>query len=145
MSNILHHLFRPASCETIELTLLMLRVSLGILTIIHGWPKIVGGITTWNYLGTFMQSVRIYFWPLLWGFLGASTEFFGGIMLTLGLGTRLASLALVVMMIVATAWHIDRGDAFMLYSFPLTLVFVYLAFVIIGSGSYSLDHYLSKR
>ena len=144
MNSLLYYLLAPASPAVINLTLAMLRIALGILTIGHGYPKIMGGMQMWAQLGTFVQPLGIYFWPVMWGFLGACIEFFGGVALVVGLDTRMASLALVFMMIVATAWHIDRGDGFQLYSFPLTLIFVYFAFFIMGGGSFSIDSYLTK-
>lgn len=144
MSPLIHYLLTTASPALINLAILMLRISVGILTIGHGFPKIMGGVPMWTQLGTFVNPLGIYFWPLMWGFLGACTEFFGGIALTVGFGTRIASLALIFMMIVATVWHIDRGDSYNAYSFPLTLVFVYLAFFIIGGGSFSFDSYMSR-
>jgi len=145
MFNFLSYLtFRP-SPELITFALTVLRVSIGILTIGHGIPK-MGGIEVWQSLGTtFMGSLGIHFLPVMWGFLGFASEFFGGIMLTVGFGTRFASFALVVMMAVATAWHLQRGDSFNVYSFPLSLIFVYLTFMLIGSGPYSLERYLLGR
>lgn len=144
MNSLFHFLLAPASPAVISFALVMLRVSVGILTIGHGYPKIMGGMTTWAQLGTFVQPLGIYFWPVMWGFLGAVTEFFGGIALTIGFDTRMSSLMLVLMMIVATVWHIDRGDGYNLYSFPLTLIFVYLAFFLMGGGAFSVDSYLTK-
>ena len=144
MNKFLQLILTPASPAFVEFALLFMRISLGIITVLHGVPKIMGGIPMWQQLGTFVYPMSIYFLPVMWGFLGAATEFFGGIMLTIGFGTRIASLALVFMMIVATVWHIDRNDSFNLYSYPLTLIFIYFAFFIMGAGAFSLDYFLSK-
>jgi putative oxidoreductase len=138
-------LLKPTSQTNTERALCFLRISLGILTLFHGIPKIMGGFSEWAQLGTFVQPLGIYFWPTFWGLLGACTEFFGGISLILGLGTRIAAFALTIMMFVATSWHLHRGDIFNVYSFPLTLIFVYYSFVIIGGGMYSLDSYLLRN
>lgn len=134
----------PASPAFVELALLFMRVTLGIITMLHGFPKIMGGVPMWLQLGTFVNPLGIYFLPLMWGFLGACTEFFGGMLLAFGLSTRIASLALVFMMIVATAWHINRGDGFQVYSYPLTLIFIFFGFFIMGAGPISLDYFLSR-
>lgn len=143
-----HQLFSfligPASPETINYTLLFLRVAFGLLTIGHGIPKIVGGAQMWASLGTMTQGFGIYFWPMMWGFLGACTEFFGGVAFVLGFGTRLAALALTIMMVVAFKYHWDRGDSFMIYSLALTCLVIAIAFIFIGSGPYSFDAYLSR-
>lgn len=145
MNKFIYALLEPqTSAAIIDYTLFFMRVGIGLLTIGHGIPKITGGVQTWAQLGTFVNYIGIYFWPIMWGFLGACTEFFGGIMLTFGLGTRLASAALTFMMIVAFAWHYGRGDSFNHWSFPVSLIFVYLAYFIIGGGKYSLDYYLMR-
>jgi uncharacterized membrane protein YphA (DoxX/SURF4 family) len=68
----------------------------------------------------------------------------GGIMFTVGFGTRIASAANVIMMCVATAWHINKGDPFMVYSFPLTLIVVFSAYFVMGGGIVSVDSHLTK-
>lgn len=145
MDRFMHWLLAPAQANRLRFTLFILRVGLGVLTIGHGIPKIMGGFEEWQKLGTFIYPMGIQFLPTVWGFLGAITEFFGGIMLVLGLGTRIASLALTFMMIVAAVWHIDRGDDYMIYSFPLTLVVVFFSYMMMGSDKFSVDYYLTKR
>lgn len=141
----INYLFQQSSIKLQEQAFCFLRISIGILTILHGLPKILGGVSEWEQLGTFVHPLGIYFWPVFWGLLGALTEFLGGFALVLGFGTRLASFALTIMMFVATVWHIDRGDIFNVYSFPLSLIFVYYYFVLVGSGKYSLDYYCYKK
>ena len=131
--------------EQVVFALTLLRVSIGVITMILGIPK-MGGIEVWQNLGaTFMGPLGIHFLPVMWGFLGFASQFFGGIALALGLGTRLGSFALIVMMLIAVLWHLKHGDAFQIYSYPLCLIFVYLTFMIIGSGPYSLENYLFAR
>lgn len=139
MSKILQLLLGPVGAKTFDFAFLVLRVAIGILTVLHGVPKIMGGIPMWQQLGTFVQPMGINFFLVVWGFLGAVTEFFGGMMLVFGLGTRIASIALVIMMIVAYVWHVSRGDSFNQSSFPLSLIFVFLFFLIVGSGKISID------
>jgi len=138
-------LFAPASPRIIELTLCCVRIGLGILTIFHGLPKIMGGIATWEYLGSTMGLLGIHFLPIMWGFIAACTEFFGGILFALGLGTRIASLLITLMMVVALIMHLHKGDPFTIYSFAITLIVVFLGFLVIGGGRLSIDYYLSKK
>lgn len=145
MNKILEVILNPINQSYIQYVWCFLRVSVGILTMFHGVPKMTG-LTTWHNLGTtFMYPLGIKFLPTMWGFLGALTEFLGGILLVIGLGTRISSFALIIMMIIATAYHLNRGDSFNVYSFPLTLIFVYLAFFIAGAGIISIDNYLVKK
>lgn len=144
MNNFLLYLLQPASAEMVQLGLCIMRIGIGLLTLGHGIPKIVGGIATWQSLGMAMNNVGIYFLPIFWGFLGASTEFFGGIALVLGLGTRIASFFLTLMMVVAFFFHYHKGDTFQVYSFALTMIIIFMSFFIIGAGKYSLDYYLTR-
>ncbi len=138
----LFEFIKPASPFLIESALCFLRVSMGILSIGHGYPKLMGGMQSWKSLGMLIQNVGFTFWPTIWGFLGASIEFFGGILLIIGLGTRFASLCLVLMMVVAAAFHIQKGDSFQVYSFSISLMTVFITFLLVGGGKYSLDYYL---
>jgi len=121
--------------------LFFLRLSIGLLTIIHGAPKIMGGTESWQFFGAAMTSIGIDFLPVMWGFIAAATEFFGGIMFTCGLGTRFSSFFLALMMAIATIWHVQKGDLFMVYSFPLSVMCVFITFLWIGGGRFSLDYY----
>jgi putative oxidoreductase len=140
---LLKDLVGKPSPERMHQALVFLRVGIGLLTIPHGYPKLIGD---WEQLGiTFMYPLGITFLPAMWGFLGAVIEFFGGIALVLGLGTRIASSFLAAMMVVATAWHIVKGDSFMAYSFPLSLLVVFIVLAMIGSVGYSFDNYFASR
>lgn len=142
MKYLLDLLVGPATPAMVQLALAFMRVSLGVLMVVHGIPKL-GGMAAWHNLAkTFMFPLGISFWPLFWGFFAAYTEFFGGIMFMLGFGTRVASLFFIIAMIVAAAWHIKKGDPFMVYSHALALIVVFVGFLIIGSGSYSIDEYV---
>src|SRR5579872_5336602 len=116
-----------------------MRIALGILSIGHGLPKFLGGIEMWRNIGSAVNVIGISFLPVAWGLLGACIEFFGGVALILGFYTRVACLLLIAMMVIATLWHLKRGDSFPVYSFPLTLVVVFAAIFVIGAGKLSLD------
>lgn len=134
-------LFGSTSVSTIEHTLACMRIAIGLLMVLHGYPK-MGGIAVWRTLyQTFIYPLGINFLPLCWGFAISFIEFICGCLLILGLGTRIASISLVIAMIIAVAWHLKRGDSYQLYSHPLALIVVFLGFTIIGGGSFSLDHY----
>ena len=88
---------------------LLLRLILGPVLIAAGWEKLTGE----NWFGYQLESFPFPFNVLpaeLSWFLASWTEFIGGILLLLGLGTRLVALPLAVTMFVA-AWavHLDNG------------------------------------
>ena len=89
-------------------------------------------------------SIGIPF-PTLNAYIAASTELIGVILLTLGLFTRLISIPLMIIMLVAiTTVHLTHGFAASNNGFEIPLY--YLLFLIIfasfGAGKFSLDHLL---
>jgi len=74
--------------------------------------------------------------------MAGSAEFFGGILLILGLLTRPSSLVLAITMIVAIfAVHFEHG-LFMSnngYEFALSLLAITVALIFQGGGSFSID------
>lgn len=94
----------------ISIALLILRVGIGSMFIIHGWPKLQGGPDGWRHLGQNMQYVGINFLPVFWGFMAMASEVFGGMMLILGLGVRLAAALMLCTMLVAANGNLSQGD-----------------------------------
>lgn len=134
------------STQQLQYAFLCLRVSIGLLTMLHGLPKMVSGPVGWHMLGViFMGPLGISVLPTFWGLLGAITEFFGGIALVFGCATRIASSALTIMMTVATLWHIHNLDTYAVYSFPLTLIVIFIFFAYVGGGMYSVDSFCIKK
>jgi putative oxidoreductase len=125
--------------------LLILRVGLGVMFMLHGYPKVFGGPEMWTEVGSTMQSIGINFAPMFFGFMAGITEFFGGLFLLLGLFFTPSLILLVLVMLVAAATHIASGDPFTLYSHSIELAIVFLSLLFIGSGSYSLDKKIEKR
>lgn len=119
--------------------ILLLRLGFGILFILHGWPKITGGPEMWGNLGKVMGMFGLGFAPAFWGFLAACTEFFGGILLIFGLFTRWAALLLTFVMVVAASMHLANGDPFPVASHAMKAGIVFLSFIFIGPGRFSLD------
>lgn len=119
--------------------LLLLRVGLGILFLYHGLPKLLAGPARWEKLGVAAGSVGIHFLPVLWGFLCAIIETFGGVFLIVGLAFRPVCLLLVLNLIVAAifTYHMsgDFGDA--THAIEDAIAFAGLFFL--GPGSYSVD------
>ena len=91
--------------------LLFLRIGIGVMFIMHGYPKIIGGPDKWEKLGGAMSHIGIDFAPVFWGFMAAFAEFGGGILLLLGLMFQPACLMLAFTMLVATMMHLGKGDS----------------------------------
>ena len=80
------------------------------------------------------------------GYLTAGAEFFGGILIILGLLTRPAALALLIDMIVAIAkvhWKnglTGQGN----YQLPMALAAISLALIFFGAGPIALDAVIGR-
>ena len=133
------------SCTAKNFGLFVLRVGIGLIFIMHGYPKIVAGTQMWAGLGANMNFFGITYAPAAWGFASACSEFFGGIALILGLGTRIASFFMACNMTVALSFHFSKGDPFAIYSHPLSLLVVFVALMLTGGGTFSCDGYLTKN
>ena len=115
----------------IDIALLILRVGMGIMFILHGYPKIMGGVEKWTGLGQYgMGSIGIDIFPAFWGFMAAFSEFVGGIMVVLGLYLRYFTFLLFITMSIATITHLSSGDGIMGASHAIesAVVFLYLFF-----------------
>jgi putative oxidoreductase len=111
--------------------------------LIHGGPKLFGGPEKWGKIGMAMASLGIGFMPTFWGFMAAISEFFGGICLILGLFFRPACILLTLTMIVAALSHFGRGEGLGGASHAIEVGIVFLSFILIGAGKYSLDETLN--
>ena len=112
-----------------------------------GWGKLhnIAKITA------FFASLNIPF-PAFNAHFIAGLEFFGGILLILGLGTRLIGFLMAANMLVAY-WTADREALASIFSDPgkfyvadpFTFLFTSLIALIFGAGYLSLDYIISKR
>ena len=122
-----------------DVGLLILRIGLGGMFLFHGAPKIIGGPEKWEQLGMAMATFGIHFVPVFWGFLASFAEFFGGILIILGLFFRPACILLTINMTVAASMHLNRGDGLLGASHAIEDGIVFLSLIFIGPGKYSLD------
>lgn len=131
------------------LSALPLRLIAGIIFTAHGAQKLFAWFGGYGLDGTgqWMESIGLtpgYLMALMAG----GVEFFGGLLLIVGLLTRPTSLALAFTMVVAIfSVHFQNG-LFMSnngYEFGLTLLAISLALLIQGGGKYSLDNQLFKK
>lgn len=119
--------------------LVIMRVGLGLAMTLHGYPKLIGGPHKWAGIGMAAGTMGIHFLPVFWGFMAAISEFFGGIMIILGLAFRWACIFIGMVLAVALAGHIKGGDGFSEYSHAAELLVVFAGLLIIGPGRYSVD------
>ncbi len=114
----------------------------------HGFGKITAGPGEWSDLGGAMGVLGITFFPVVWGFLAAFSEFVCSLLVALGLFTRAASLLLFGTMGVAALTHILGGDGWVGHGsaeLALGYAIVFLALMFTGGGSYSIDASISEN
>lgn len=124
----------------IDLGLLILRVTIGIFMITHGYPKLTkllaGGEI--QFLDPFGLGAKTSF------ILAIFAEFFCSILLILGLATRWATIPLIITMMVAI-FIAHATDGFQKQELPGHFLLVYVFLLMVGPGKYSIDHLISKN
>jgi putative oxidoreductase len=128
-----------------DLGLLLLRVGIGGMFMGHGWPKLAGGPERWARLGKAMTHLGIDFMPTVFGFAAAISEFFGGLLIALGLLFRPGCTLLLGTMVVASTMHIRKGDSFTASSHAIEAAILFAALVLIGPGRYTLEAWIRRR
>jgi putative oxidoreductase len=119
-----------------------------------GWQLVQSGWGKLHHLDKitdYFTSLNIPF-PAVTGHFVSGLEFVGGILLILGLGSRLIGLLLTVNMLVAY-WTADRDALFAVFSDPgkfynadpYTFLFASAMVLVFGAGLFSVDAWLAKR
>jgi putative oxidoreductase len=120
-----------------DIGLLLVRAVLAAVFVFHGSQKLFGWFGGYGIEGTagWMASIGIPL-PLVSTVVVGCVEFFGGIALLFGAGTRIAAIPMAVSMLVAIATvhkgAFDNRAGGM--EFPLTLAIVLVALSLIGPG-----------
>ncbi len=114
----------------------ILRVSTGILFLAHGLMKVF----TFTIPGTvgYFESLGL---PGFLAYLTIIAELGGGVLLILGIGTRLVSLALIPVLLGATWAHSGNGWSFSGagggWEYPLFWTVAQASLVLLGAGAYA--------
>jgi putative oxidoreductase len=119
-----------------DVAILLMRIGLGAMMMVHGVPKLLGGIEKWTALGGSMKMFGITFAPVFWGFMASFAEGMGGLLVILGIFFRPACTLLFVTMLVAAASHISRGDGIMGASHAIETGVAFLGLFLLGPGKY---------
>ena len=131
----------------ISVGLLLLRLFVGFGLAAHGFTKFFGEHGIAGFAG-FLKSLGVPS-PETMAYVSAGTELVGGVLVAIGLLTRLAAVPLAFNMFVA-AFTAHRASYFITNTPPgmeyaLNLGVVFLALVFTGPGRYSLDQRLFSR
>ena len=118
--------------------LLIIRVGIGIVFMLHGYPKITGGPKMWVDIGGSMGNIGVHFAPTFWGFMASLAEFAGGACLVLGFLFRPALAMMLFTMGIAILMHYKNGDGFGGYNNALVCAVTFFGLFIAGPGKYAL-------
>jgi uncharacterized membrane protein YphA (DoxX/SURF4 family) len=130
----------------LNLAWLLFRLHIGIsIAFSAGLPKMTGlGAPDW-----FVKQVAdigfTFPSPALWATIAAWGEFFGGILIAVGLFTRFAALQLAFQFfVISYIWYNEPAPLTGMY-FQQLYFFCYLLTMVAGGGRFSLDALISKR
>ena len=115
---------------------LFLRLALGTVFMAHGWDKLTGPLGT-------PEGFNIEGWgwpyPVFWAWAVALVETFGGLMVIVGLFTRIAAVLIAMVMLFAILKvRLSLGfiDGF---EFEFSLLMIAIALALAGPGRFSVD------
>ena len=119
----------------------IVRIIVGFFMIYHGWEVFDAAkmkeYTTWN-------TFKDYGAPAFMVYLGKGAELVGGILLTLGLFTRLACLIIAGTMLYIV-FFVGNGKFWMQDQHPFLFVLLAFVFFFTGPGKWSLDQLIFRR
>ncbi|MDL2251835.1 DoxX family protein [Odoribacter sp. OttesenSCG-928-J03] len=124
---------RPLKSKESDIVLLLVRLFIGILMLLHGFPKLMNFSTVSM---TFPDPFGLGSPFAL--FLALGAEVGCSLLLIMGGLTRLASFVLVINMLVA-AFYAHAGDPFQAKELAILYLAFYLLIFLMGAGRYSLD------
>jgi putative oxidoreductase len=122
----------------------LVRISLGVMLMPHGYDKLfLGGVkaTSGNPL------MKMFGDPLIGAYFIGCVEFFGGVLLVLGLLTRLTAGAVAIQMFVISFFILwpEWGWTHRGMEYAVFMMLVAIAVFIRGGGDFSLDSKLPKQ
>lgn len=115
--------------------ILALRLALGVILVVHGWPKIKNLKGTAEWMGkTFKPGI-------FWATVVALTEFVGGLFLIFGFLTQVVAFFVVIQFLVII-FKVKKGKPLVDgYEFDLLILAAAIVLLTLGSGGVSLDNY----
>jgi putative oxidoreductase len=122
---------------------LLVRLTVGLMIIPHGWPKLMMGIGATANMALVKRGIYPAE-PLAVALI--TLETLGGLCVALGLFTRFWAAAIAIEMMVIVYHHLpkfawgERG-----YEYPLMWGLIMLAVALRGGGPYSLDRLLKRE
>jgi putative oxidoreductase len=121
----------------------LIRVTVGLMIIPHGWPKLMMGVTKTAEMALIKRGIGPAE-PLAMVLI--TLETLGGLCVALGLFTRFWAAAIAIEMMVIVFQYVPKfGWTGPGYEYPLMWGLVMLAIALRGGGPYSLDRVIGKE
>jgi len=122
--------------QSTDLASLVLRLAVGGLMILHGWPKVKNPKQTASWVAS-----TGWRWATGFAYVFTVLEFLGGIVLVAGLLTRVVGILFVLEMIATTIFARKKLSKKLIGGWEMDLLYLAgaLALVFIGAGAWSLD------
>ena len=140
---------RPVYASLSDVADVAVRVAAGLFLVPHGAQKLFGSFGGYGLeaTGQFFQDQLGFANGYLAALGAGGVEFFGGLLLALGLLTRFAAGAIFVMLAVAATVHLGAGFFWTEggWEFPVFWAIVAGSYAIKGGGRYSVDRLIGKE
>ncbi len=125
---------------SLDFVLLLVRIAVAVFMLTHGYPKLMRLFSGEEIrfadpfgLGMTFSLVLVVF-----------AEFFCSVLIGFGLGTRLATIPLIITMLVA-AFISHGADPFGKKEMALLYLVIYIFLLFTGSGKFSFDYLISRK
>ena len=123
--------------------LIILSYCFGLSMMAHGYFKFAGGEQVLTAVGSMLGVFGITGGYYMLGIMAASAELIGGLLVLLGLGTRLGALLIVGTLFVATV--LELGNGFLKWDYPSQMMFGAIMLFIAGPGRFSFDYKIAHK
>jgi putative oxidoreductase len=126
-----------------DLAVLVLRLGIGIMFMAHGLQKTFGMFGGPGIQGFTKMIAGLGFSPAAsWAYVAGYTELIGGLLLIVGLGTRVSAFFLFILITVA-AVKVHAAKGFFLaqggFEYTFVIASACLALLLLGAGKYSIN------
>jgi putative oxidoreductase len=122
----------------------LIRITAGVILFTHGWPKLMMGVQAFAAASLAKRGIEP---ALLFGYIVVFLETVGAILITLGLFTRPIAALLVIEFLVIIWVQAPNGYSWTArgYEYPLFWGLIFVAILLRGGGSFSLDRKIGKE
>jgi putative oxidoreductase len=126
--------------KSLDFILLLVRIAVAAFMLTHGFPKLIKLLA-----GDEIRFADPFGFGMTFSLvLAVFAEFICSILIGLGIGTRLATIPLIITMSVA-AFVAHGADPFGKKELALLYLVIYLFLLFAGSGKFSIDYLISRK